>query len=185
VILREDIALGERVRAYVLEGKVGGDWIALANGTAIGHKRIQPLEARVVDAVRLRIAEAAASPQVRTLAVFDTGTQPPADWNAVSELWAPNLVGHWRDGRFSLELGKSIPAAAQYTLRFVPASGEVQGFRHVSLLIGGVASPEFIHPSRTRKDQLLLDITAPNHSVLASGEVLGAERGEITLDSAR
>lgn len=182
VILQEDIALGERVRAYTLEGRIGGQWIAIAHGTAIGHKRIQPIEPRVMDAVRLRVTEAAALPRIRTLAVFDTGEHPPADWNEASELWAPNLAGRWSGGRFSLDLGRSIPAAAQYTLRFVPTAGTVLGFSNLSLTIGGAASPQFLHVSKIRKDELLLDITAPDPSIVVAGVVNGAESGEITLD---
>ncbi|HTV81663.1 MAG TPA: alpha-L-fucosidase [Acidobacteriaceae bacterium] len=182
VILEEDTGLGERVRAFRLEGRIHGAWIAIGRGTAIGHKRIQPVERRVIDAVRLRVREAAAPPRIRTFAVFDTGQQPPADWDEAAELWAPNLAGRWSGGKFSLGLGKSITAAAQYSLTFIPAAGKVQGFDHVSLLIGGVASPEFIHASRTKMDELLLDITALNPSIIVSGTVLGAERGEITLD---
>jgi hypothetical protein len=49
-------------------------------------------------------------------------------------------------------------------------------------MIGGVASPEFIHASGTRKDELLLNITAPNDSIHVTGAVRGAKGGEITLD---
>ena len=41
VILQEDLAAGERVRAYRLTGRSGGSWVPLSEGTAIGHKRIQ------------------------------------------------------------------------------------------------------------------------------------------------
>ena len=182
VILQEDIALGERVRAYVLEGRSGGQWTAIAQGTAIGHKRIQPVEPHVMDAVRLRVTQAAAPPVIRTLAAFNTGTPPPPDWNAAPELWAPNLVGRWRGNRFSLDLGKAIAAAAQYTLRFIPATGTVQGLDRVSLTIGGLPSPQFLHVSTTSSDEILLDITALNSSIVVAGQVLGAESGEITLD---
>lgn len=182
VILQEDIALGERVRAYTLEGRSRGQWVTITQGTAIGHKRIQPIEPSVIDALRLRVTDAAAPPRIRTFAAFDTGQQPPADWKAASELWAPNLIGRWSGGRFSLNLGKSIAAAAQYTLRFIPAVGTVRGFGRLSLAIGGVASPQFLHVSKTRKDEMLLDVTALDPSIVVAGEVNGSERGEITLD---
>lgn len=181
VLLQEEIALGERVRAFRLEGRASGTWTSLGEGTAIGHKRIQPVKPQTVDAVRLRVVEAAALPRIRRLAVFDTGEQPPADWDAATELWAPDLVGRWSGNRFSLELAKSITAAGQYTLRFVPATGTVEGFEDVQLKIGGVASPKFLQVSKARKDELLLDITAPNDSIAVTGVVRGAERGEVTL----
>lgn len=182
VIVEEDTALGERVRVFQLEGRSRGEWAALGNGTAIGHKRIQPVEARVVDAVRLRITDAAAPPVIRRLAVFDTGKEPPADWNAQAELWAPNLVGGWRDGHFSLQLGKAITAAAQYALQFQSSAGTVDGFDNVQLTIGGVSSPQFVHLSPVKKNQLLLDITALSSSIVLSGTVRGASQGQVTLN---
>jgi alpha-L-fucosidase len=181
VVLQEDTALGERVRAFVIEGRSAGAWTSLGTGTAIGHKRIQPVEARVVDAVRLRVTEAAATPSVRTLAVFDTGKTPPADWNAQPELWAPNLVGGWRAGRFSLDLGKAITVAAQYVLQFKATEGKVDGFDDLHLTIGGVASPQFLQVSKTAKNELLLDITALSHAIVLTGVVRGADRGQVTL----
>lgn len=182
VILKEETALGERVLAFEIEGRSGGTWNSMGTGTAIGHKRIQPVTARVVDAVRVRVTEAAGPPKIRTLAVFDTGKEAPTDWNAQPELWAPNLAGGWHGDRFSLELGKIITSAAQYSLQFKATSGTVQGLDDVRLTIGGVASPEFIQVSRTRKDELLLDITALNPSIVVTGGVRGAERGLVTLN---
>lgn len=182
VVLQEDTALGERVRGFELQGRRGGAWVPLGKGSAIGHKRIQPVEAGVLDAVRLHVTEAAATPEIRMLAVFNTGKEPPADWNAQPELWAPNLAGNWQGGRFRLELGKAITAAAQYSLRFIPGSGSVQGFDGLQLTIGGAVSPKFLQVSHARKDELLLDITALNASIVVSGVVRGAERGQVTLN---
>jgi alpha-L-fucosidase len=182
IVLEEDTALGERVRAFDLEGRTDGAWSSLGTGTAIGHKRIQPVGPRVLDAVRLRVTAAAAPPGIRRLAVFNTSKEPPADWNAQPELWAPNLAGSWQGGRFSLDLGKAITAAAQYSLRFRPTSGTVRGFDDLRLMIGGMASPEFLQVSKTRNDELLLDITALNASIVVSGGVRGAERGQVTLN---
>jgi alpha-L-fucosidase len=70
VVIMEDIAAGERVRRYVVEGLVGGEWKALAEGTAIGHKRIERFAAVEVAAVRLRCLEAVGEPQIRRFAVY-------------------------------------------------------------------------------------------------------------------
>lgn len=182
VVLEEDIALGERVRAYRLEGHAGGAWKILGAGSAIGHKRIQPVEAEVVSAVRLIVTEAAKEPAMRTLAVYDTQAAPPADWNAVTGLWASNLVGEWTGGSFSLDLTKSIPVAAQYALRFHPREGSVTGFKEVVLEVGGVPNPSLIRPSRARQDELLLDVTGLDKSIRASGRVEGAEAGSVLLE---
>jgi len=72
VIVTEDVAQGERIRRYALEGLApGGEWRSLCEGQSIGHKRIQPFDAVDVAAVRLKTAEATAEPILRRLAVFN------------------------------------------------------------------------------------------------------------------
>jgi len=72
VVIMEDIAHGQRIGQYVLEGLVaGGTWQPLCSGECVGHKRIQSFAPAEVAAVRLHVAEAKAAPQIRRLAVFD------------------------------------------------------------------------------------------------------------------
>jgi hypothetical protein len=72
MIAMEDIAQGERVRQYALEGLVpGGVWQPLCSGESVGHKRIQSFDGVSVAAVRLKITTARAEPVLRRLAVFN------------------------------------------------------------------------------------------------------------------
>ena len=72
VILMEKITEGERVREYVLEGKVGETWQKIGGGTCIGHKRIERITPVEVSAVRLNVLKSAAPPIIRKLAVYNT-----------------------------------------------------------------------------------------------------------------
>ena len=81
VVIEEDLAGGERVREYWLEGLAAGQWIPLGSGTAIGHKRIQPVPPLRLEALRLEVTRSAAPPRIRRLAVFATGAVPPSTWN--------------------------------------------------------------------------------------------------------
>jgi alpha-L-fucosidase len=54
VILQEECSKGERVRLYHLEGRKDGQWVELGNGSAIGHKRIQPCLQRLSTLCALR-----------------------------------------------------------------------------------------------------------------------------------
>ncbi len=181
VVLQEQISLGERVRAFRIEGQVQGEWKALGAGTAIGHKRIQPVDPQVVEAIRLRVTDAAAEPAIRSLAVFDTGVAPPPDWNSASEIWAANLVGAWSNRAFSLDLTRQIHVAAQYVLRFDGQLGAVTGFHDVVLEIGGVSTPALLKMSPRRKNELLLDVTGLDKSIRVHGQLEGAEAGSIQL----
>ncbi len=70
-VFMEEISRGERIRAYVLEGKTGGDeWTLLAEGSSVGHKRIEVFPPREVSAVRLRVTRSVAEPLIRKLAVY-------------------------------------------------------------------------------------------------------------------
>lgn len=73
LIAMEDIAQGERVREYTIEGRVaGGGWVTLGTGQSIGHRRIQHFPRRELAAVRLHVTKAIAPPQWRRLAVLDS-----------------------------------------------------------------------------------------------------------------
>ena len=81
VVLEEDLAGGERVREYRLEGMAGGQRIPLGSGAAIGHKRIQPVAPTRVDAIRLDVTRSAGTPRIRRFAAFATGSTPPPTWS--------------------------------------------------------------------------------------------------------
>ena len=70
-VIMEDIAHGERVRAYVVEGLVPGNtWQKLCDGTSIGHKRIQRFEPVEVAKLRLRLTESVAPPRIRQFVAY-------------------------------------------------------------------------------------------------------------------
>jgi len=73
-VIMEDIAAGERVRAYALEGSVGdGCREILCQGSCIGHKRIERFAPIEVDRVTLRTIESTDEPLIRRLAIFQPG----------------------------------------------------------------------------------------------------------------
>lgn len=70
-VVKEDIRFGERVRRYMIEGKVDGRWKKLCEGSCIGHKRIERLSMPVeVTAVRLKIMESLDRPVIKEFSVF-------------------------------------------------------------------------------------------------------------------
>lgn len=72
VIIMEDIAQGERVRVYKVEGLLpDGQWIELCEGQSIGHKRIQVFDTKTLKKIRLRVTKSAVEPIIRELAVYN------------------------------------------------------------------------------------------------------------------
>ncbi len=69
-IVMEQIREGERVRKYVIEGFIDGQWTELCRGQSIGHKRIERFLAVEATKIRLRITDSIAEPLVRKLAVY-------------------------------------------------------------------------------------------------------------------
>ncbi len=186
VILQEEISKGERVRAYTIEGLVWhGDraalWTKLADGTSIGHKRIQPIPVSSVSELRLTITDHAGTPAIRTFAAYNIGVLPPSDWNAVPQIYAANSVGRWRDNAFTLDLTKRITAAAQYRLRFVPNSGAVTAILNPVLNLNGVPNRTLLKPVPGKPDQLLLDITGIGETIQLTGKTEGAPAGQVLL----
>lgn len=181
VTLQEDCSLGQRVRAYRLEGNSNGSWVVLGRGTAIGHKRIQPVPPTVVEAIRFVTEKSAGQPAVRRFAAFDTGVQPPRGWNDPVQVWADDKVGVWTNHRFRIDLSKKIAAAAQYRLRFVAQGGATFTIEDPVLLMGGVPEPDLVRRSKSESDTLILTMTAVGQDVVIEGQIKGAESGILLL----
>ena len=71
LMLMEQITEGERVREYVVEGKVGDQWQKIGGGSCIGHKRIERIAPVAVTAVRLNVLKSVGTPVIRKLAVYN------------------------------------------------------------------------------------------------------------------
>nr|WP_205603572.1 alpha-L-fucosidase [Cyclobacterium sp. SYSU L10401] len=71
IVLQEEIAQGERVREFKLEGKTKKGWQPIFEGSVIGHKFIHKFDEMEVDAVRLKIAESKGEPQIKAFNVYN------------------------------------------------------------------------------------------------------------------
>ncbi|MCC7491902.1 MAG: alpha-L-fucosidase [Fimbriimonadaceae bacterium] len=72
ILLQEPIALGQRVKRFVVEVRVGGAWQTAGEGQTIGYKRILRFAAQPVEAVRVRILESRACPLLSRVALYAT-----------------------------------------------------------------------------------------------------------------
>jgi len=67
--LWEDYRLGHRIRAYVLEGRVNGDWVKLSQGTSVGRRKLDLFAPVMVDRVRIRVTKMVGEPVIRRFQV--------------------------------------------------------------------------------------------------------------------
>jgi len=69
--VREDLAEGERVRQFVIEGHdADGKWSTLFQGSQIGARQIIPIPAVSVTGLRLKVQESVGSASIRDLSAF-------------------------------------------------------------------------------------------------------------------
>lgn len=74
VIAMEEIAEGERIRGYVIEAWVNGEWRLLCSGISIGHKRIERFRPVLAEKVRLTVTQSVDTPLIRKFAAYRQGT---------------------------------------------------------------------------------------------------------------
>ncbi|GGW48248.1 hypothetical protein [Arenibacter certesii] len=62
IILQEEISKGERVREFNIQGKIGGKWQNIYQGSNIGHKHIIEIEPIKTNGLRLIISKTKDTP---------------------------------------------------------------------------------------------------------------------------
>jgi alpha-L-fucosidase len=72
VSIQEPIALGERTTQYYLEAKSNGVWSTIANGTAIGERKLQRVGNVTASSIALVITGARAVPAIAELGVYES-----------------------------------------------------------------------------------------------------------------
>lgn len=73
VDLWEDHRYGHRIRKFVIEGRGDGEWVKLAEGTAVGRRFLWPVTTTEVREVRVRVLESVGTPLIRKLQVHAPG----------------------------------------------------------------------------------------------------------------
>ncbi len=69
--LEEDIARGQAVARYRLQGSSGGDWTDLSQGTTIGHRKLDRFAPALVRRVRLVIEETIVPPRPIGIGLYE------------------------------------------------------------------------------------------------------------------
>jgi alpha-L-fucosidase len=70
IVIQEQIAKGQRVRAYSIHALRKGKWTIIAQGQSIGHKRIHKIDPIEVEALKLQISEKILPPIIENFSVY-------------------------------------------------------------------------------------------------------------------
>jgi alpha-L-fucosidase len=168
VVIQEDVAKGQRVLAFTVEGlDARGEARELYAGTSVGSKRICPFPAATVKKLRLSVTNAKATPQIANFAAFNVSgvnVEPEVregmdrfydgvgnKQGAVAAAPRETEVGSWASGEpgqgwqeIRLDLTKEVTKVGQYELAFTAGSGSERvelAFKEVGAEMYGAAIP--------------------------------------------
>lgn len=71
VIVQEDIAKGERIREYQIEGYTEGRWQTLTKGQSVGNKRIEKFNKVKLSRLRIKIVASEGVAQIKNLSAYN------------------------------------------------------------------------------------------------------------------
>ena len=191
VITMEDIAFGERVREYVIEGNSGDKWFEIVRGISIGHKRIDRFKPVKVNKIRFRCLKSAAPPIIRELSVYMIGDEN--EYNKLNtkaddfgNAWGSGEIKKYREtqnlgflskyvdkdkGQYRIDLSGYIDMPGQYEM-FVSENEEQMPLRpdDAGIWLEGVETPGFCKANKVY-GRMEINITA----------VPGMEEGSVVV----
>ena len=62
--------MSQRIEAFAVDVKVGGEWKEAASGTTVGYKKIARFDPAKTDAVRIRITDSRVCPVLSFIGVY-------------------------------------------------------------------------------------------------------------------
>ncbi|MDF1546392.1 MAG: alpha-L-fucosidase [Bacteroidales bacterium] len=70
VALHEYLKLGQRVKAFIIEGLIDNKWVTVAEGTTIGYKRILKIDPIITNKIRVKITDAKGCLTISGIQIF-------------------------------------------------------------------------------------------------------------------
>jgi alpha-L-fucosidase len=152
VITQEDIRYGQIVRAYEVDGLVGGKWKKLLDGSSIGCKRIDVVDTVSVEGLRLRVTKAVSEPVIRSFAAYEVSekgrprvesSRTDSGWREVAAWRKVGLTNQWRT--VDIDLTPYVRAPGQYEVEFRRTGGRgALAVREAVAVMAGTEAPRLI-----------------------------------------
>lgn len=93
VLLQEDIARGQRVESFRVEGRVGGQWQLLGEGTTVGYKRMLRFPEVETEALRITIGSSRLEAHISNVAAYYA---PDVEEQQASSQWNDLPRDSWK-----------------------------------------------------------------------------------------
>ena len=108
VLLQEDIARGQRVESFRVEGRVGGQWQLLGEGTTVGYKRMLRFPTVEAEALRITIGSSRLEAHISNVAAYYA---PDVEEQQASSQWNDLSRDSWKKVSAQplvIDLGKDV-----------------------------------------------------------------------------
>lgn len=108
VLLQEDIARGQRVESFRVEGRVGGQWQLLGEGTTVGYKRMLRFPEVEAEALRITIGSSRLEARISNVAAYYA---PDVEEQQASSQWNDLPRDSWKKVSAQplvIDLGKDV-----------------------------------------------------------------------------
>lgn len=108
VLLQEDIARGQRVERFRVEGRVDGQWQLLGEGTTVGYKRMLRFPEVEAEALRITIGSSRLEAHISNVAAYYA---PDVEEQQASSQWNDLLRDSWKKVSAQplvIDLGKDV-----------------------------------------------------------------------------
>lgn len=108
VLLQEDIARGQRVESFRVEGRVGGQWQLLGEGTTVGYKRMLRFPEVEAEALRITIGSSRLEAHISNVAAYYA---PDVEEQQASSQWNDLPRDSWKKVSAQplvIDLGKDV-----------------------------------------------------------------------------
>lgn len=108
VLLQEDIARGQRVESFRVEGRVGGQWQLLGEGTTVGYKRMLRFPEVEAEALRITIGSSRLEAHISNVAAYYA---PDVEEQQASSQWNDLSRDSWKKVSAQplvIDLGKDV-----------------------------------------------------------------------------
>ena len=71
IVTSEDIRFGENIRKYRIDAHMYGGWIKVAEGSSIGHKKIDLVKGVCAKAIKFTVLEKSDNVKIKSIAVYE------------------------------------------------------------------------------------------------------------------